>query len=561
MTNISIAIRRWPSVISLLLFLALAGPQLRLPGLNYDEAFDAVPAMQLLQGQPVQPLRESGLLVAGRTLPLMVMDYKGVVHTYWALPFLWALGVNVFALRMSCLFLGLLTMALAYRFARQFYGTWVAAMALLLLALNPSFLFWSRQGVLWTTGMLTCGMGALAAFGEWWRRGRVWGLYGGAFLLGLGMSAKLPFLWFLLALAVSVALYRATDRGREQDSGAGHFSPGSYAVALLALMLGLLPLLLYNLQTGGTLDVLFRNVRTSYYGVNNLDYISNLRIRWDHLRALLNGSSFWYLGGPYRDPILPLAFWLSAGIILIRALRLAIRRPSISRLPHGLSGGRTRGALADILLSVFPLLMMALMGLQSGVTVSGLWPEHYLLLLPFPQLSIALGLGLLRLYLRLRRSVGWLLLLVLTPLMAGQLRVDLLYHRALARSGGFSAHSDANYRLAQYLDQKGRPVVAMDWGIRATVQFLTQGRVNPVEQFGFEYLDHPSPDFAADMAAYLEDQDTYYIFHAPAETVYRGRREIFEELVRQRGLVPDGKRIIYDRNARPLFVVMEADDD
>ena len=129
---------------------------------------------------------------------------------------------------------------------------------------------------------------------------------------------------------------------------------------LLALMLGLLPLLLYNLQTGGTLDVLFRNVHTSYYGVNNLAYISNLRIRWDHLRALLNGSSFWYLGGPYRDPISPLALWLSAGIILAHTLRLAIRRPSIPRPAHDSSDRRASGLRQAALMPAFPLLMMAL---------------------------------------------------------------------------------------------------------------------------------------------------------------------------------------------------------
>ena len=204
--------------------------------------------------------------------------------------------------------------------------------------------------------------------------------------------------------------------------------------------------------------------------------------------------------------------------------------------------------------------MMVLMVLQSGVTVSGLWPEHYLLLLPFPQLSIGLGLDLLRRHLPSRRPVAWLPFLVLVVLMAGQLRMDLLYHRALARSGGFSAHSDANYKLAQYLDRKGRPVVAMDWGIRTPVQFLTQGRIDPVEHFGFQSLDRPSGDFTAGMAPYLEDGDTYYIFHAPVETVYKGRREAFEELVLQRGLIPDGKRIIYDRSARPLFVVMEVDE-
>jgi len=347
-------------------------------------------------------------------------------------------------------------------------------------------------------------------------------------------------------------------------------------IGVLALLSGLLPLLLYNLQTGGTLDVVLGNLQTSYYGVDNLAYLSNLQVRWGHLRALLEGSSFWYLGGIHRDLIFPLAFWASMGLILACGLRLAFspsvqlrgsslaaadkscpwevgRSPTDGLWTRGLRGCRSIRPL-------FPLVMMVLMVLQSGVTVSGLWPEHYLLLLPFPQLSIALGLDLLRRHLRSRRLVAWLPFLVLAVLVAGQLRIDLLYHRSLARSGGFSAHSDANYKLAQYLHSKERPVVAMDWGIRAPVQFLTQGQINPVERFGFQSLDRPPDGFAADMTPYLEDRDTYYIFHAPVETIYKGRREAFEELVLQRGLVPDGKRIIYDRSARPLFVVMEVDE-
>jgi len=532
-------------LLALLLFLMLGGLRLTLPGLNYDEALDVVPAMQLLLDQPVETIRGSGLHIAGRTFPLMVMDYKGVVHTYWALPFLGALGINVFALRLSCLFLSLLTLALTYRVARQSYGRWVAAATVWLLAVNPPFLFWSRQGVLWTTAMLTCGIGALAALGEWRRGGRVCGLYGGACLLGLGLSAKLAFLWFPVALAASGVLYRVAGHRLRIAGGEWKGTPGGYCLALLALLAGLSPLLLYNLQTGGTLDVVLRNLRTSYYGVSNLAYLSNLRLRWEHLRVLLDGASFWYLGGVHRDPIFPLAFWTSTAVLLACALRSALARPGSAYPCRRLS----------------PLLMMALMVLQSGATVSGLWPEHYLLLLPFPQLTVALGLDLLRRRPHPRRPLVWLVPLALAVLVAGQLRVDLLYHRDLARSGGFSAHSDANYKLARYLEDKGRPVVAMDWGIKAPVQFLTQGRVNPVERFDFQDLDSPGADFATSLAPHLKARDTLYVFHAPEETVYKERREALEALVRQQGLALDEKRTIYDRSARPLFVVMEVDEE
>lgn len=554
---------RGVTLLSLILFLGLATHQLALPGLNYDEAFDAVPAMQILLNQPQEPLRGSGLHIAGRTWPLMVMDYKGVVHTYWALPFLWALGVRVFALRLSCVFLGLLTIAFTHRLARELYGGWTAAVTVLLLAVNPSFLFWSRQGVLWSTAMLTCGMGALAALSVYRRCPRAWRLGGAAFLLGLGMSTKLAFFWFPIALVVAGAvlgaprLWRAWH-SRTRAGWASRVRSWSLraSLVLVAFLLGLLPVLLYNLQTMGTWEVIRGNLRTSYYGVNNLAYLANLGLRLDHLRVLLDSTGFWYLGSVQRDGVFAAAFWVSLAIVLIAALGRAVaRRSGVEALP-----------LAPWL---FPPLMMALIFAQSGATVSGLWLEHYLLLLPFPQLIVALGLdglrrGLNALARQRPRLAGFarlsplLVAAVVLLIVAGQVRADLSYHRELGRSGGLVSHSDAIYELADVLEQAGRPVVAMDWGIKTAVQFLTQGSVNPVERFGFQSIDAPGPDFAAGLEPYLADPETIYVFHTDSFTIFGGRRGPFEELAAQRGLALHVRQTIAERGGLPMFELLEA---
>jgi hypothetical protein len=98
------------------------------------------------------------------------------------------------------------------------------------------------------------------------------------------------------------------------------------------------------------------------------------------------------------------------------------------------------------------------------------------------------------------------------------------YHRALAISGGYSTHSDAIYHLADYLDQQGyTSPVALDWGIDAPVRFLTQGRVQPTDVFGYDRLDAPDPGFMARMKPYLDDWQSIYLIHAPDKTVFRGR--------------------------------------
>jgi hypothetical protein len=59
---------------------------------------------------------------------------------------------------------------------------------------------------------------------------------------------------------------------------------------VVGLLLGLLPLLACNLQTGGTLLSVGANLTTSYYGVNNLNVAENLRGRIDQFQAVIAGA-------------------------------------------------------------------------------------------------------------------------------------------------------------------------------------------------------------------------------------------------------------------------------
>ena len=68
------------------IYFGLSFYQINLPGLHYDEAFEAVPAMQLLRHQPVATFRYAGLALGERTFPLMTQDYIGALNTYAALP-------------------------------------------------------------------------------------------------------------------------------------------------------------------------------------------------------------------------------------------------------------------------------------------------------------------------------------------------------------------------------------------------------------------------------------------------------------------------------------------
>jgi len=136
--------------------------------------------------------------------------------------------------------------------------------------------------------------------------------------------------------------------------------------------------------------------------------------------------------------------------------------------------------------------------------------------------------------------------------------VDIGYHRALTRTGGFDGYTEAIYQLAPYLEEKEAPTVAMDWGIRNNVLFLTRGRVDPREVFGFERLEEPDIGFRERLLPHLADPRTLYIFHSPEETIFE-RWAPFQALVAERGKEIRVEKVFTDRSGKKIFIVVRVE--
>jgi len=587
--------------IPLALYLALALPQLNLPGLHNDEAVEAgLQAMQILSGQPIAAFREAGIDIGGRIFPLMVQDYIGAFNVYFALPFFAALGPTVTALRLYTVLVGAITITVTFGFVAEAMSRRAAFIAAMLLAASPSFIFWQRQGVFVASLTATFTVAALWAGTAWAKRGGwKWAALLGL-LCGAGLYAKLLFVWVIggavAALAIinlpAVIRYSLRSRPhlrplslRERGDLAQSPSPlreeersltlfprtptlPDLLAFTLALLIALTPLFAYNLQTGGTFLSVGANLTTSYYGVNNLNFAENLRARIDHFRAVIAGSDhLWYLGGSFGNGMWEPALNLSAIVILGRWL---FRRQR-SRLP-----------LAILLLLIFGIA-------QSSFTVSGLFPTHFAIFTPLwpivvalvcetifdpfhepifihltgPNLSNIFGgwnfavfgravpgiLGFL--------NMGMIVLAVgVASLFARDVIVTAQYHAALDNSGGLGPHSDAVYRLADWLKEnapEGAPVVAMDWGFAPQVKMLTGGGIVPQEVFGYTW--EPDEGFADRLNPALDTPGTLFIFHFPQETIFP-RREQFDALVKERGWQVEPLVIISRRDGAPVFEVV-----
>lgn len=535
------------------LFLSLGAYQLSLPGLHNDEAQEAgLQAMQILAGQPAAAFRGVGVRVGDQTWPLMVQDYIGALNIYLALPFFAVGGPSPITLRLTTLAIGLATISAVYGFVNEAFGARAAVVAALLLAGQPSFLFWNRQGVFVTSITATLGMGALWGLARWARpasaaRPRLGLLVG--FLLGLGVYAKLLFLWIVggvlgAALIINAAaivrlvllpLHRCAHHATRLPWPRS-FSAREAAAAGSGFLAGLAPLIAYNLLTGGTLASVGGNLTTSYYGVDNLDIAANLATRWDEWRAVLAGRDhLWYLGGSFGNPWTEWA--LAAGAIVILA-RAAAGRQSARR---GLA----------------VLLVAGLAFLQSIFTVSGLFPTHFAILIPFAPTLIAIGMqGALAEAPAGRPAFGWLAPALVVGALAGRdAWVNVNYHRALAASGGYNVHSDAVYALSDYLASQpaDTPIVAMDWGFAPQVRMLTGGRVTPNEIFGYTWQADDS--FRARLSEALEEPGALFVFHFPQETIFP-RREAFEAALAERGLAPHTEIFFSRRDGAPIFEVV-----
>ncbi|MGB9775309.1 MAG: glycosyltransferase family 39 protein [Anaerolineae bacterium] len=513
-----------------LLFLALGVYQLSLPGLHYDEAKEAgLNAMQLLTGQSVTAFRDATVALGPWRLPLMVQDYIGALNVYLAVPFLALGGVNVVALRWLPLLTGGLTLLLTWRVGRMLGGPPAAHIAALLLAVNPTFIFWSRQGIFVTNLTALFLMASLLTGLRWWQRRRPTDLCLTALFWGLGLYAKLLFLWAIGAMVAWAVIAHFSSPRRKP------LAPfASFVLAALCFLLPLLPLVIFNLQTGGTLASVLNNLGQSYYGVDNRAYLLNLTVRLNQLLPLLRGDHFWYLGGIFANPWAP---YLAAGTVLLGV---------------GL-GFRTRRWA-----HLWPAALLALIVAQSAFTVSDLFITHYALAAPLIPLTAGLTVGAAGRPEGGRARGARVALPVLMALLwaGGDLWTTVRYHQALARTGGHSAHSSAVYDLAAYLAENATgPVVALDWGISAPVQFLTAGRVAPVEVFSYEQRDGPDTGFGARVRPFLEDPATLYVAHTPGDTVFRGRVEALAALAAERGarLAEVGR--VAERSLRPLFLI------
>jgi hypothetical protein len=516
-------------------YVALATRSIDKPGLYMDELINTVPALNFVHGPlPVSAVPGTGpaITVGHHSLTVMTLEYLGALKSAAFLPVAALVDVSPASVRGFAIFFGALALLATWAFARRlFRSSAVAGISTALLALDPGFVFYTREDVGPTAIMLLLRGIAGWQLLRWWDTRQTRSLAVASFAVGLAVYDKANFAWVLIACAVALAAM-AGRTVLERLSRRDVFVAGA------GFLLGALPLLVYNLRSG------FATLHANLEGELAGGYFSQLRQRFELVDRLLDGSAGERLVGlPTTSSPLPWLVLAAAVAILVQCTR---RRPLTHELKAGLFVVLS-GVILILVLAAFP---------------SAYQPYHVILVYPFPQLALGLVAfqGARALIRRAqprghRRTAVFAgaAALVAVPIVLAFVASASMIHE-LGKSGGRGLWSPRIYGLEGYLvrHHAGKPIELLDFGLSYNLIGLSQGRLHMDDvSFTAEF----SSTGADAVRRALDKPGAWDVMHSARNTSYRRARSLFFSAARASGGEPHLVRKFADTDGRPLYEI------
>jgi|GEM_PF-2715588 len=521
--------------LAIALFFWLSARHITSPGVHYDEVLPAPAAIHLVKGQVNADYnRVWSVTIAGRTFPVMDMEYMGALKSYLLAPVFFLFGINVTALRLTGILVTLLGLVFTARFAAAAFGTQAALWGTWLVATDPSFILYFKTDFGPLAAAFLLRMAALFYLARWWKSGgRLAPLIAASALLGLGIYDKTNFLWFVVALAVVGAGLWLVSRERPRLTGR------HLALALITLLLASAPLWVFNLRNNW---VTFKMAALPGESVSLAKLIQLVPRRTVELKSMLNGQAndVWMFGQPLTPHLGIKGTWLLplsvAAVAILVVVGLATRRWRLLALPA----------------------LMAVMLGQMYLTPRPVWVWHFIGLYPFPHLAVGLALVVIGQAVgpRWRAAVMWGGSVVLLMALCFNLLAMANYYQLMRETGGRGTWGETIYPLAETLKTQyaDRPIQLMDWGVGNQLFFLSAGQLRLHEPF-WAYLGSPQP--AEELVRLVADPTNVFIVHTPPETMFPNPRAALDEAVRRAGAVVKAERQFYNRRSKAVYTLFE----
>lgn len=414
-------------------------------GLQFDEAISYRGASVVLTGNLEACGWDGFVSFAGRCWPVMLSEYVGTPKDYLLLPAFAMLGVRTGVARLGAALLAALGIVGVWFFLREIHSPAAAAAGALILAVHPSYIslpLFDNGNIAFSFGVmgLTLVVGSTLMRGVSRFRVLLLGL-----LTGLGVWARLNFVWFLASALVAVVLVYRRDLLR-----AVRHLP-AFAVGAV---IGVLPALLYLSNHVSELLAFMKAAAVDIGLAKKLGYFLSLLA--DVSFAGIEHRTVW---GGMRVPV-----WEGeAALALIVASLVWCAAVVRTRVVRCLCIGN----VAIALFYAFSKLPIA---------------EHHLVgLLPFEILLVAVSAAdLWRRYGLARVALGAGALLY----GVGALAYNVEAIQKIHSTRGVGEWSAGIVSLKNLLDQQGpRPLYDLDWGLGVPLLVLSGGHLNPDETY------------------------------------------------------------------------------
>ena len=508
-------------------FAVMAGRWIASPGLEYDELI----FVNAATGEPT-----NGLFVLRRVLgvPVILMWYIGALKVYLYYPVFQIFAVSPQTVRWPVILVSLVTLSLTYRVARFSFGRLVSAMIVLVMGVDPTFMYLTKldyQVALMMVLKVTALLFALRAVSTGSSR-YLWGMVAAC---AMGVFDKLNFIWFLLALVSAGAmLFRSELREMWRRDRAG-------------LVLPLTTLALVGLATVARsvrLALVMGQEAASVASLDRLRDVTNL------YASTMNGRNFYLLvtkrtlaAESLMNPIV--AFGLAA--MVVASLRAARRAGAVGRMPF-----QERVLLCH-------LLIFALIAVQILVTTVAYGAHHIMMLYPF-QLFVAFGAAA-RLVGRSGTAV------VAAVLVASGLNVGAAYERNFRPTAEFRPQwSPVIYQLVDFVNHHpAERIISVDWGIHNQIWALGTSRTRAIARDRwpeFRWPEFPTTlgdQERASLRGDFEGVRGLAILHGAGSDIMPAVRPNFLKWCAALGIVPRLERVFTSPAGTVIFEVYAVD--
>jgi len=489
----------------LVLFIITAMLFVSRPGIEADEALVA-----------------NGALYSWHSIPLMLMSYLGALKSWFYIALFAVVRPGAVSLRLPTVLLGAAAIWMFFLLLDRTVGRRAAWIGALLLATDSMFVILEAIDYGPNALHFVLKLGAMLLLVRFHREGSTFALAAAFFLLGLGMWDKAIFAWVLLGLTMATVIVFPRDLWR-------HFTIRNLAVAAVSIIVGALPLVIYN--TARPFDTFKAN-----RNMTNDPFAHKVVL----LERTTNGAALF----GFFTSLQPSPHTGEAATWFQKASQ------AVSETTHHPTSNFTIEAFCIACFGLFarasrkPVLfgILACAGTWTPMLLTagaGGAAHHVILLWPFQFLTIAAALAV----------IPWKRISAVATLFlcASNLAVTNEYYWEMVRNGPDIRWTDAVYPLERRLETLHSPnIYIVDWGIFETLNLLSDNT-----------MPFNAPDWSnsQSLRKVVSDPRAAFVAHTAVYAYFPQQRAMLEDAAASEGYEEVPIEIIYDRNGRATFDV------